>query len=631
MKKITKFTYLSIIILFILLFQKNLYALSINYTYDNFGQLTGATYSNGFEIHYRYDENGRRIGKQTLYAQNRDSDGDGVIDELDAFPNDPLESVDQDGDGIGDNSDLCPAIANDNIGNPCNPDEDGDQVADAQDNCPHFVNPDQADDDGDNLGNLCDFCHEDDLFCQVAYLKASRNHLFEGTEHISHQFSSTLASWNNILVVGNPYEDSAARGVNPEDTEEHAEDSGAVYVYSKNENGFWHEEAYIKASNADAGDEFGFAVDIYHNTLIVGSPSEASSDSDTPEDNSIDSLGAVYIFEKNRQGQWEERAILKPERRDYAMEFGYSVSIWEDLVLIGAPGDSSDDPTNPQDQNLVNSGAAYLFKKDRESHQWLYEDYFKASHRDENDAFGSSVSLSQFGLAISSMDDSISADQPHDNSLPNSGSVTIFGLNAMAEWSEEAYIKAAHPDENDYFGASISLWSGQDLAVAAPFDDSASDEDPADNSLADSGAVYLYRKSPLGVWEDVSYLKASNLDAGDQFGSSLDIKDEQLIVGAINEDSQSVQTPNDNSLENSGAVYTFEFDGNTWNQRAYLKSPYANEGDSFGASTSLHEDSLVIGLTNEDACGSFVNSDPNNNDCLDSGAVLIFDASHQAE
>ena len=70
-----------------------------------------------------------------------DDDNDGVPDDQDAFPLDPKESVDTDHDRIGNNAD---------------PDDDNDGVLDGADNCPLVANPDQADDDRDGIGNLCD-------------------------------------------------------------------------------------------------------------------------------------------------------------------------------------------------------------------------------------------------------------------------------------------------------------------------------------------------------------------------------------------------------------------------------------------------------------------------------------------
>ncbi len=92
-----------------------------------------------------------------------DSDGDGVGDNADAFPNDPDETADSDGDGVGDNGDAFPAdptewldTDGDGTGNNADTDDDGDAVADTDDNCPLTVNPLQLDTDADALGDACD-------------------------------------------------------------------------------------------------------------------------------------------------------------------------------------------------------------------------------------------------------------------------------------------------------------------------------------------------------------------------------------------------------------------------------------------------------------------------------------------
>jgi YVTN family beta-propeller protein len=93
---------------------------------------------------------------------DNDLDGDGTCAELDVCPQDP--SNDADADGLCAQQDNCPTMNNgdqadedgDGIGDPCDPDDDNDGVNDDGDNCPLIANSDQADADGDDLGDLCD-------------------------------------------------------------------------------------------------------------------------------------------------------------------------------------------------------------------------------------------------------------------------------------------------------------------------------------------------------------------------------------------------------------------------------------------------------------------------------------------
>ena len=79
-----------------------------------------------------------------------DTDGDGVEDSLDAFPNDPNETTDSDGDGVGDNGDAFPDDPNESV------DTDSDGVGDNADNCVDNENDDQTDSDGNGEGDACD-------------------------------------------------------------------------------------------------------------------------------------------------------------------------------------------------------------------------------------------------------------------------------------------------------------------------------------------------------------------------------------------------------------------------------------------------------------------------------------------
>ncbi|YCO00524.1 FG-GAP repeat protein [Vibrio sp. VNB-15] len=420
--------------------------------------------------------------------------------------------------------------------------------------------------------------------------------------------------------------------------------SGAVYVYQKSGND-WNQAAYLKASNADAGDEFGYALALSGDgkTLAVGAIQEASSTKGIDGnqlDNSSAASGAVYVY-VNDGSSWKQQSYIKSSNSDFIDAFGFSIALSSDgsTMLVGAPGEGSAAQTinGTQSDNTGSlSGAAYLFE--RQNNLWTQTDYLKASNTDKQDSFGYDVALSANGLLAivgapgeDSNTSQINGDQT-DNSHSNSGAVYVFSNNGTT-WSQESYLKAINNDKEDQFGYSVSTnLDGTVIAVGAfkEASDSETNGNDADNSALASGAAYVYHKEQ-SQWVNKAYIKAANSDASDQFGTDVQLSNDghTLAVGAPHESSSSVGFYGDlqlNDAMSAGAAYLYTNTGGVWSQSEYIKSPNTNAGDEFGHAIALsgNSNTLVIGAEKEASSFSGNTTSPDDNNNSDSGAAYIY-------
>ena len=325
-------------------------------------------------------------------------------------------------------------------------------------------------------------------------------------------------------------------------------------------------------SNTDADDQFGYSVALSGDTLVVGATNEASNgrgvNSNTQGDNSAVQGGAVYVFTRSGT-QWSQQAYIKASNTDEGDQFGYSVALSGDTLAVGAQTEASNGTgvnSNTQgDNSAVQSGAVYVFT--RSGTQWSQQAYIKASNTDSSDRFGVSVALAGDTLAVGALGESstgtgVNSNAQRDISAFQSGAVYVF-TRSGTQWTQQAYIKASNPDTGDAFGTSVAL-AGDTLAVGASREASnargVNSSTPGDNSAGASGAVYVFTRSGT-QWTQQAYIKASNTDAQDRFGYSLSLSGDTLAVGAKGESSNGTgvnsNTQGDNSTLISGAVYVY--------------------------------------------------------------------------
>jgi hypothetical protein len=199
--------------------------------------------------------------------------------------------------------------------------------------------------------------------------------------------------------------------------------------------------------------------------------------------------------------------------------------------------------------------------------------------------------------------------------------------------SSIGYAKASNTGVDDHFGHSVSLsGDGNTLAVGAYREDSNATgigEDEGDNSAPNAGAVYVFIRSDT-IWTQQAYVKASNTEKYDQFGSSVSLSSDgnTLAVSARSEDSKArgiIGADEDNSAPNAGAVYVFIRSDTTWTQQAYVKASNTDVNDHFGCSVSLSSDgnTLAVGAKYEGSNATGIGGDDDNS-TSDAGAVYVF-------
>jgi hypothetical protein len=324
---------------------------------------------------------------------------------------------------------------------------------------------------------------------------------------------------------------------------------GLTVLIGNNAFAIWKEK--LTASDHEAEDRFGWSVSISGDRLVVGAFGDDDGDG-------ID-LGAAYVF--NYWGYtlgWIEMNKLTPSDGGEPILFGISVSISGDRLVVGAPYGGP----------LI-TGSAYVFR--RLGNDWVEEAKLIGIDTAAGDHFGWSVSIDGDRLVIGAWSDDDAGDA--------SGSAYVFRYDGNA-WVEEGKLTASDASAGDEFGVSVSI-SGDRVVVGARADDDAG---------SNSGAAYMFRYNGTDWVEEEDKLTASDAAAGDEFGRSVSISGDRVVVGA----------PYGGELI-TGSAYVFRYDGSAWDEEAKLTAGDAAAGDNFGFSVSISGDRLVVGAYGDDS------------------------------
>ncbi len=470
-----------------------------------------------------------------------------------------------------------------------------------------------------------------DPVAQQAYMKASNTEWGD-------RFGWATAASGATVAIGAANEDGGATEVNGNQGDNSMPEAGAVYVLVR-EGTNWSQQAYIKASNTESNDYFGWSVALSGDTLVVGAGYEdsgATGVNGDQGDNGADRAGAVYVFV--REGtNWSQQAYLKPSNTIADHRFGWSVAISGDTIVAGAVGDPSNATGVNGDDSSTGapySGAAYVFV--REGTNWSQQAYLKASNTEQYDLFGGRVAISGDTIIVGAQEEDSAATgvngEQYSGDAAESGAAYVF-VREGTNWSQQAYLKASNTDAGDSFGGAVAI-AGDTVAVGAGGERSGAsgvNGDQDDDSVEYAGAAYVFVREGTN-WSQQAYLKASNTDTNDRF-ARVAIAGDTLVVTADSEASAATGIggdQDDNSQSDAGAAYVFAREGTNWTQVAYVKASntprcrYFGGGGS-GMPVAMSPGEILIGAYAENSAATGVNGDQYSVSYVyDAGAAYLF-------
>lgn len=349
------------------------------------------------------------------------------------------------------------------------------------------------------------------------------------------------------------------------------------------------------ADASQAGAQFGSDVDISGDTVVVGS---------VLRDATVIRPGAAYIYERNAGGaeNWGQVAVLAPTDLRTRDGFGGAVTIDGDTIAVSAELQTVSGPNG--------TGVVYVFQRDAlNRNQWNQVAKLALPSSDRS-------TTSLFGKTLDVFGSTLIVGAPYGNNFSqNAGAAYVFekdqgGLN---QWGlqqkllpSETVVGVTSPDS---FSQSVAI-HGNTIAVAA-----SGLNFPSDTPLAKFGAVYLFERASVGALftqtKKVQVDTVPGASSTDLFGSSVDLSDTTLVVGASRYD----RTVSSTVHPNTGAAYVFERSlggAGNWGLAKTLLNPTAADEDRLGNSVAIDGDLVVVGaprlvLTNPTAVAGYVN------------------------
>ncbi|MBS1791778.1 MAG: putative Ig domain-containing protein [Acidobacteria bacterium] len=318
---------------------------------------------------------------------------------------------------------------------------------------------------------------------------------------------------------------------------------GSAYIFVRN-GGTWTQQQKLTASDGAAFDSFGKSVGISGDTVVLGaSGDDIGANMDQ---------GSAYVFVRSG-GVWTQQQKLTAGDGVERQQFGTSVAISGDTVVIGAYGEIFGNSIGPAAYAFVRSGIT-----------WMQQQKLTANDTVGPSKFGASVAISGDTVVVGANGDIIGGNI-------SQGSVYVF-VRGGTTWTQQQKLTASDGAAGDQFGVSVGISS--DTIVAGAYGKSSY-----------QGAAYVFVPSGA-TWTQQQKLTANDGAASDLFGIAVAISEDTVLVGADGDTISGIT---------QGSAYVFTRTGTTWMQQQKLIASDGADPDSFGRSVAISGDTALIG------------------------------------
>jgi len=397
------------------------------------------------------------------------------------------------------------------------------------------------------------------IHAQATRTQQSEQILQPGGDTVEHDtFGTGVAISGNTMVIGAENADGNEVG------------AGAAFIFDKIDDN-WVQTARIFAADGHAqpvpsepgkfeSDSFGLSVAISGDTVVVGAPDHIHPGIGGPSAR----VGAVYVFQR-LNGVWTQRAELFSPNPNVHDNFGGQ----QGNSLAGGVGISGDtivvaDAGNFQFNNIF----AGIDVFNRINGTWTFTTQLTVPA--DFSFFPNSLAFDGKTLVVgSNISDTLTA--------PFAGVAYVFQFND-GQWSAPMTLAADDATSGAQFGNGVGL-SGNLIVVGANF---------APGATSQSGAAYIFTHEG-DSWRQKAKLISNDGQDFDQFGVTIAVSGQTVLVSASN------HTPPVADATEGGAAYVFRHRDGGWQQADELFASDAIGGGDFGASVAIQDNTLIVG------------------------------------